>query len=83
MRSPKKLSQATKELRMKEHTSHDSLDQTIEACSWLIDIAQQSVNLYGWSDEIVRYLERLGQAAYEAKARQLGGMGAVAPMVTH
>lgn len=70
------------ELRMEKHTFLDSLERTIESCAWLIDIAKASVVGYGWHPSLVRYLEQLGQAAYAERERQLGGMGAVAPMVT-
>ena len=82
MRSLKQLSDATKELRMNEHISEDSLERTIEACAWLIGIAQDSVDSHGWDPVIVLYLNGLGQTTFEAKTRQQGGMGAVAPMVT-
>jgi len=67
---------------MDRHTSLDSLERTIDSCAWLIDIARASVDHYGWHPCLVRYLEQLGQAAYTERERQLGGMGAVAPMVT-
>lgn len=67
---------------MDEHNLDDSLDRTISACAWLIDIAQRSVDHYGWDPVIVRYLERLGLASCAAAAAKNGGMGAVAPMVT-
>lgn len=65
---------------MNNRISEDSLDRTIAACAWLIDIAQRSVDRHGWDPVIVRYLERLGQSAYEAQLAVQGGMGAVAPM---
>ena len=67
---------------MDEPNLDDSLDRTISACAWLIDIAQRSVDQYGWDPVIVRYLEQLGLAAYAAAAARNGGMGAVASMVT-
>lgn len=57
-------------------------ERTIDACAWLIGIAQCSVEQHGWDPVIVRYLERLGQATFDAEATKRGGMGAVAPMVT-
>ncbi|MBT9507178.1 hypothetical protein [Rhodoferax sp.] len=68
---------------MNDHNSDDSMDRTISTCAWLIDIAQRSVDEHGWDPVIVRYLERLGQATHAAEAAKNGGMGAVAPMVTH
>ncbi|WP_300118267.1 hypothetical protein [Rhodoferax sp.] len=65
---------------MKDQVSEDSLDRTIAACAWLVDIAQRSVDRHGWDPVIVRYLERLGQSAYEAQLEVQGGMGAVAHM---
>lgn len=65
---------------MKNQVSEDSLERTIAACAWLVDIAQRSVDRHGWDPVIVRYLERLGQSAYEAQLAVQGGMGAVAPM---
>jgi hypothetical protein len=67
---------------MNEQTLGDSIDRTVAACAWLIDIAQRSVDHYGWDPVIVRYLERLGEATYAAQTTNDGGMGAVAPMVT-
>lgn len=68
---------------MNEQVSEDSMEQTIAACAWLIDIAQESVDRFGWDPVIVRYLDQLGEATHRARERQLGGMGAVAPMATH
>ena len=82
MRSPKLLSEATKGLRMNKRILDESMNRTIEACAWLIDVAQRSVDHYGWDPVIVRYLERLGSATYAAQTTNNGGMGAVAPMVT-
>lgn len=45
---------------MDEFTSDDSMDRTISACAWLIDMAQRSVDRYGWDHVTVRYLDRLG-----------------------
>jgi hypothetical protein len=67
---------------MNDQFSDDPLDRTIEACAWLIDVAQQSVDSYGWDPVIVRYLEHLGQTTYQAKTLQDGGMGAMAHMWT-
>jgi hypothetical protein len=65
---------------MKNQVSEDSLETTISACAWLVDIAQRSVDLYGWDPVIVRYLEQLGKGAHEAQLEVQGGMGAVASM---
>ena len=65
---------------MNDHLSEDSAERTIAACAWLIDLAQCSVDHYGWDPVIVRWLERVGSATHSAKATQEGGMGAVAPM---
>jgi len=66
---------------MNEQTLDDSMDRTIAACAWLLDVAQRSVDHYGWDPVIVRYLEHLGLATYAARTADSGGMGAVAPMV--
>lgn len=58
--------------------SIESLQRTIEACAWLIDIAQYSVDHYGWSSVIVKYLDVLGSGAHGALVN--GGMGVVTPM---
>jgi len=39
---------------MTEDTLNESMEQTISACAWLIDIAQRSVDLYGWDPVILR-----------------------------
>ena len=65
---------------MNDQISEDSLDRAIAACAWLVDVAQRSVDRYGWDPVIVRYLEQLGQGAHEAQLSGRGGMGAVAPM---
>ncbi len=72
MRSLTLLSKATKELRMNERISTEVLDKTIDACAWLIDIASRSVDELGWDPVLVRYLERLGRAAYEERTAYLG-----------
>ena len=79
MRSPNLLETATKWLRMNEHLSEDSAERTVAACAWLIDLAQYSVDHHGWDSVIVRWLERVGSATYEATATQEGGMGAGPP----
>ncbi len=56
----------------------DTHQRTIDACAWLIDIAQYSVDHFGWSPAIVRYLDALGSGAYSALVN--GGMGVVTPM---
>ena len=58
--------------------SIETHQRTIDACSWLIDIAQYSVDYFGWSPEIVKYLDVLGSGAYNALVN--GGMGVVTPM---
>ena len=65
---------------MKNFMSEDSIERTLSACAWLIDVAQRSVDLYGWDPVIVRYLEQLGQGAYAAQLNGHGGMGAVDPI---
>lgn len=65
---------------MNKTISAHSLDRTVSACAWLIDVAQHSVDHHGWDPVIVRYLESLGQAAHVSMQRSDGGMGAVAPM---
>lgn len=65
---------------MKNCISEDTIERTISACAWLIDVAQRSVDRYGWDPVIVRYLDKLGQGAYDAMLNGRGGMGAVAPM---
>ena len=67
---------------MNEDNLDDSMNRTISACAWLLDVAQHSVDDHGWDPVIVRYLECLGAATYAAEAAKHGGMGAVAPMVT-
>lgn len=57
---------------MAKHLSDDSAERTIAACAWLIDIAQHSVDYWGWDPVIVRFLERVGRATHEAKATQEG-----------
>ena len=64
---------------MKEANSLDTLEQTVAACAWLIDVAQHSVEHYGWDPVIVRYLDTLGQRTHAALIAS-GGMGAGAPM---
>lgn len=65
---------------MKRSISDDSVERTISACAWLVDIAQRSVDAHGWDPVIVRYLECLGQGAYQVQQRTIGGMGAMASM---
>ena len=57
--------------------STEVLQRTIDACAWLIDIAQYSVDHFGWSPEIVQYLDALGSGSHAALQ---GGMGVVTPM---
>ena len=43
-----------------EHDEFTVMERTLEACAWLLPIAQQSCREYGWSDDIVRWLDQLG-----------------------
>jgi len=51
--------------------------RTIDACAWLIDIAQYSVDHFDVSSDVVRFLEALGSGTF---ASLQGGMGGMTPM---
>lgn len=49
----------------------DVLDRTVNACAWLIGIAQKSVDLEGWDPSIVSWLDSIGSVAYETLQNDL------------
>lgn len=50
--------------------SPEVLRTTVEACAWLIGIAEVSVTHHGWGSEVVRWLDAIGSAAHEKLEKQ-------------
>ncbi len=50
----------------------DTVEKVVEACAFLIPIAEQSAKFHNWNPGIVDWLDRLGSTAYERlqKSRQ-------------
>lgn len=43
----------------------ETLQTTVEACAWLIGIAEMSVKHGLWGSEVVRWLDAIGSASHE------------------
>jgi hypothetical protein len=43
-----------------ELSEHEVMERTIDACAWLLPIAEQCCREHGWDDAIVRWLDQLG-----------------------
>lgn len=54
-----------------EHLDPETLQRTVEACAWLVGIAEESAKSHGWNPGIVRWLEAMGSAAHEALQQEL------------
>lgn len=53
------------------HLDPETLRKTVEACAWLIGIAEESAKSHGWNPGIVQWLEAMGSSAHEVLQREL------------
>ena len=48
-----------------EQLDPETLQRTVEACAWLVGIAEESARSHGWNPGIVDWLNSMGSAAHE------------------
>ena len=57
--------------QVSDEVDSDVLNTTVDACAWLIGIAEKSVELHGWDASIVRWLDQVGATSHaELQRRQ-------------
>lgn len=54
-----------------EELTPEVLGRTVDACAWLIGIAEKSVEAHGWDASIVRWLDSIGATAHETLRKGL------------
>lgn len=54
-----------------KHLDPETLQRTVEACAWLIGIAEESVKSQGWNPGIVEWLDAIGSVAHDQLRKEL------------